>query len=87
MITKWNKLVGGCSYFCNDAIYGERPKKLNTWKAVSREVKIKISNLKEIKNSRPYYEISFQFKNVVFRDKKVIKNLVIERAGAGWFPS
>jgi hypothetical protein len=84
-ILVWNAPVN--SYLCND-VPDLTINRVHEWTAISGELKIKLSDL-EVTEFETYYRITIQLDNVVFEkdtEQRVVKSLLIEDAGVGWFP-
>ncbi len=75
--------------FCND-ILDDSAKLVRKWIATSGVVKIKVTNIQKYEYET-FYSITIVLENVIFKDEdtdeeRIIKNLVIEKAGVGWLP-
>ncbi len=85
VVTEWEKPAH--SDFCNDVISDN--KKLKSWKGVSGNLKIKISDVEKTKFST-HYKITIIVENVVFKNEegqeKIISKLIIKDTMVGWLP-
>ena len=73
--------------FCNDVMPNE-PNPTHSWNAVSGNIKIKISNVRE-REDFTLYEITVVLENVVFKnsdtdEERTISKHIIENAPVGW---
>lgn len=86
-ISVWDNSIGG--NLCNDVIV-ESPNLVSSWNAVSGNLKLSVSNIEETEYET-YYTITILLEDVLFEDpesgdQRMIPNLIIENAPAGWLP-